>query len=150
MGLGTGLRNTWGLWGDSRLAHYFKQLGVNHPDDMSGIILATFWCKLHDKPFRLKQKIAYYQEYWRKEEKPKATSPKDGAKIAWLITIGGVEGPILHLGISTSDHSYWRYESGTDRGIEPATLKDTKELDDLRKSWQDAGATVEDLLRQCN
>ncbi len=69
MGLGTGLRNDWGLWRGSRLARYFNALGIRHPDDMSGIILDTFWCKIHDRPFRLEAKIKYYQDYWQKMER---------------------------------------------------------------------------------
>lgn len=41
-GLGMGLRNSWGLWGDSRLAAYFKEQGITHPDDMSGYVLDAF------------------------------------------------------------------------------------------------------------
>jgi hypothetical protein len=38
-GLGTWLRNNWGLWHGSRLQKYFTDRGVSHPDNMSGIIL---------------------------------------------------------------------------------------------------------------
>lgn len=38
-GLGTWIRNNWGLWGGSRLQKYFTDRGITHPDDMSGIIL---------------------------------------------------------------------------------------------------------------
>ncbi|MBA2435525.1 MAG: hypothetical protein H0W34_15045 [Pyrinomonadaceae bacterium] len=69
MGLGTGLRNDWGLWRGSRLSRWFNQRGIFHPDDMSGIIFDTFWDKLHGKPFRLQKKIAVYQKYWRDIEK---------------------------------------------------------------------------------
>ena len=41
-GLGMGLRNSWGLWGGSQLAVYFKQQGITHPDSMSGYILDAF------------------------------------------------------------------------------------------------------------
>lgn len=41
-GLGRGLRNSWGLWGGSRLAVYFKEQGITHPDSMSGYILDAF------------------------------------------------------------------------------------------------------------
>jgi hypothetical protein len=40
--LGLWMRNNWQLWGGSRLQQYFEKLGVNHPDDMSGIILRTY------------------------------------------------------------------------------------------------------------
>ena len=46
--LGRWLRNNWGLWKGDRLSKYFNNIGVHHPDDISGIILDTFWCKLND------------------------------------------------------------------------------------------------------
>lgn len=42
-GLGMWLRNNWHLWGGSRLQKYFFDLGVIHPDDMSGIILEHYY-----------------------------------------------------------------------------------------------------------
>jgi hypothetical protein len=147
MSLGMGLRNQWGLWRDSRLARYFNQLGVHHPDDMSGIILETFWCKLHSLPFRLDERVRYYQAYWRSMETPKGGSPKDGARIAWVITKGSGPGTV-HLGLSTSDRSYWRYEYGSDRGIEPATEQDRKDLDELKNTWKNVGTKIEDMLKE--
>jgi hypothetical protein len=41
-GLGTWLRNYWGLWAGSRLAQKFNRAGIRHPDDMSHIILSYF------------------------------------------------------------------------------------------------------------
>lgn len=127
MGLGMTLRNSWGLWGRSRLARYFNRLGIDHPDDMSAIILKTFWCKLHQKPFKLERRIASYQEYWNSMERPRGGSPKDGAEISWLVIKGEGRGTV-HLGISLSDQSRWRYEYGSGRGIEPATKAERKEL----------------------
>lgn len=65
-GLGTWIRNNWGLWGNSRLKKYFNGLGVHHPDDMSGIILTSFWRDLNKKPTQLKEQIKYYRQYWEK------------------------------------------------------------------------------------
>lgn len=42
MGLGRWLRNNWGLWSGSRLQLYFKNYQINHPDNMSGIILTGY------------------------------------------------------------------------------------------------------------
>lgn len=42
-GLGTWLRNNWGLWGGSRLQKYFTDKGIGHPDDMSSIVLFYYW-----------------------------------------------------------------------------------------------------------
>lgn len=75
-GLGTWLRNNWGLWAGSRLAQYFRQLGINHPDDMSGIILTSFWRHLHSQPIKLDEQVESYKEYWRKAaEKEAAVTP---------------------------------------------------------------------------
>lgn len=145
-GLGMDLRNRWRLWGDSRLAAYFKQLGIDSPDDMSSIILATFWCKLHDKPFELEQRIAYFHEYWLSIAQPKETSPRDGAKIAWVIRNGDGK-QAVHLGISISDYSYWRFAYAAKAGIEPATQEESIQLNELRGTWQSQGAKIEDFIR---
>ena len=55
-GLGTSIRNSWGLWQGGPLAEHMKQLGFHHPDIMSGVILETFWCKRHGRDFRLKER----------------------------------------------------------------------------------------------
>ena len=44
-GLGTWIRNNWGLWGGSRLQRYFLDKKVTHPDDMSGEILKAYYKK---------------------------------------------------------------------------------------------------------
>ena len=67
LGLGMGLRNNWGLWRNSRLRQYFNKMGIHHPDDMSGIIIKSFWRYLSYQPIRLEEQIEYYQRYW--EEK---------------------------------------------------------------------------------
>ncbi|MDO7854654.1 DUF6794 domain-containing protein [Hymenobacter convexus] len=48
-GLGLWMRNSWQLWGGSRLQQYFVGLGVHHPDDMSGIILRSYSAYLNGK-----------------------------------------------------------------------------------------------------
>lgn len=42
-GLGTWLRNNWGLWGGSRLQLYLIEKGIRHPDEMSAIILKFYY-----------------------------------------------------------------------------------------------------------
>jgi hypothetical protein len=61
MPFGTGLRNRWGLWGDSPLAKHMQELGFSDADAMSGVILETFWCKRHGQDFRLKERAAAYK-----------------------------------------------------------------------------------------
>jgi hypothetical protein len=143
-GLGTWIRNEWGLWRGSRLAKYFNEMGVRHPDDMSGIILDTFWDRLHEQPFRLKERVAGYAEYWASMATPEGASPRDGAAIAWGITKGSGKGAV-HLGVSVSDLSGWRYEYGSGRGIEPAHPEEHVEIDDLLATWKRSGTKPEDI-----
>jgi hypothetical protein len=101
---------------------------------MSGIILDTFWCHLKGKPHRLEERITYYQEYWKSMERPKEGSPIDGAKIRWVIIKDSGKGTV-HLGLSVSDKTGWRYEYGSGRGIEPATPKENLKLDHYREGF---------------
>lgn len=57
-GLGTWIRNNWGLWGGSRLQKYFTDRGITHPDNMSVIILYYYHDWLSGK-----------QDTWRQWEK---------------------------------------------------------------------------------
>lgn len=66
MGLGMWMRNNWGLWKGKELAKYFNSIGIYHPDDMSGIILTTYYRKLHDQELKVDEQVKYYQDYWKK------------------------------------------------------------------------------------
>ena len=68
-GLGIWMRNNWGLWAGSKLAKFFNQQGIYHPDDMSGIILTSYHRRLNEVPIRLNKQIKYNQKYWRKADK---------------------------------------------------------------------------------
>jgi hypothetical protein len=68
MGFGMWMRNNWGLWGGSRLAEFFNGIGIHHPDDMTGIILHSYWRKLHGKPIDLDGQVKHYKEYWQKQK----------------------------------------------------------------------------------
>jgi len=76
-GLGMWLRNNWGLWKGSRLSKWFNDKGIRHPDDMSGIILDSFWGHLNGKPTGLEEQVKHYQDYWKKlEEEQKVPKAK--------------------------------------------------------------------------
>ena len=78
-GLGMWLRNNWGLWKGSRLSKWFNEKGIRHPDDMSGIILDSFWRHLHNKPIKLDEQVKHYQDYWTKaREERKLREEKEG------------------------------------------------------------------------
>ena len=88
-GLGIWMRNNWGLWGGTRLSIYFNELGVYHPDDMSGIILTSYHRYLNSKELKLEDQIKYYQKYWeeinkQEEETEKKIRLKIEKNLRWL------------------------------------------------------------------
>lgn len=68
---GTWIRNNWQLWNGSRLVLYFNELGIYHPDDISGIILKSYHRHLTGNAIRLEEQVKYYYNYWRKQMKKK-------------------------------------------------------------------------------
>jgi type II secretory pathway component PulJ len=69
LGFGMWMRNNWHLWGGSRLSKYFNDLGVYHPDDMSGIILDSYYRYLSNEEIKLEEQVKYYQDYWENSRK---------------------------------------------------------------------------------
>jgi hypothetical protein len=55
--LGTGLRNSWGLWRDSRLKKWFQAHGVGAPEDMTAIIIDALQADLRSEPFDLDKEL---------------------------------------------------------------------------------------------
>jgi hypothetical protein len=66
--IGKSLRNKWGLWKGSRLSEWFQEKGINHPDDMSDIIIVSYWRHLNSRPVRLNEQIEYYKAYRKQKE----------------------------------------------------------------------------------
>lgn len=65
---GMWIRNNWGLWGGQELAKYFNGLGIYHPDDMSGIILCSYYRHIHNQDYKLDEQVNDYKDYWRKQQ----------------------------------------------------------------------------------
>lgn len=63
--MGRWMRNHWGLWSGGKLKRHMESLGFTHPDDMSTVILESFWSSLNGQPYDLKQAAESYKEYWR-------------------------------------------------------------------------------------
>ncbi len=63
--LGLNIRNIW-IYGDRNpgLVNYFHDLGLYHPDDISGIIIKSYWSYLNNNDFDLKNEIKIYKDYW--------------------------------------------------------------------------------------
>lgn len=66
MGFGLWMRNNWQLWGGSRLSKYFNELGIFHPDDMSGIILVSYHRYLKNEEIKLEEQVQFYKAYWKR------------------------------------------------------------------------------------
>jgi hypothetical protein len=82
-GLGQWMRNNWGFWRESRLAQSLRALGVQHPDDMSGIIITSYWRHLNGKSIDLKKQIAQSRLYWASAtEPPDKRCPYDKTKMS--------------------------------------------------------------------
>jgi hypothetical protein len=58
------LRNAWGLWKGSPLSLYFNSIGIQHPDDMTGILFTSYWRQRHSQPLRVEDQVRGYQDYW--------------------------------------------------------------------------------------
>lgn len=65
LGLGMSLRNGWGLWKGSELSIFFNGLGIEHPDDMTGIIFDSYHRYLLGKNINLEQQVLNYKNYWK-------------------------------------------------------------------------------------
>jgi len=62
--LGRVMRNSWELWQDSTLKRYFNEIGIFHPDDMSGIIITSFQRHLKSEPIKLDEQVQFYKDFW--------------------------------------------------------------------------------------
>ena len=114
-GFGMGMRNRWGLWKGGPLAKHMNELGFTHPDDMSGVILETFWCKRHGTEFRLKERADYYARFWKGAADPpeSAKDPQDSSEIEWAFSIGfGDDKPPrrIHIGNNKKNGRMLAYE----------------------------------------
>ena len=119
-GMGRGIRNGWGLWKRGPLAKHLNELGFYHPDDMSGVILKTFWCKRHKQDFRLKERIAESEARRKVATPPEKTvkDPRDGSAVEWNMSLGGGDAKTprqIHIGKSAMTGRWLAYEY--DKGV---------------------------------
>jgi hypothetical protein len=73
--VGMWMRNEWGLWTGSELQTWFKERGIHHADDMSGIIMSSFHRRINGKEIKLDEQIKHYRKYWDKVD-PKINQGK--------------------------------------------------------------------------
>lgn len=72
------IRNNWFLWWypnhnsdkwpkeQPKLNQYFNSIGITHADDMSGIILTSFYRHLKGENLKLNEQIKIYHKHWIK------------------------------------------------------------------------------------
>lgn len=142
LGTGMGIRNGWGLWGGSPLAKFFHGLGVHHPDDMSGIILRSFWRKLHGQPIDLEGQAAVSRRYWALRRPPEPLQPcADGSTPKRLM---GLEGEDRFVQIyQCGRRAYAAYE--LDAGWYAPDERVRKRVEALRREGNVVSAPLEDV-----
>ena len=66
--LGEWIRNNWKLWSETShpLKEYFAKINIHHHDDMSSIILTSFWRHLHNQPLEVEKQTQVYIDHWEK------------------------------------------------------------------------------------
>jgi hypothetical protein len=78
-GIGRWIRSEWRLSNGSALARHFLALGVDHPDDMSGIILRSFWRRLNGRPLEVEAQASCYRRWWKEYARLKTEAQARGA-----------------------------------------------------------------------
>ena len=102
------------------MANHLWKLGFSHPDDMSDVILQTFWCKHHRRDFNLEERADYCQAYWKAAADPpdSARDPADHSEVDWTLSFGAGtdEKPRqIHVGRSKKSGRWLAYEF--DKGV---------------------------------
>lgn len=81
-GLGRILRNSWQLWWfenheyeewsktKPKLVEYFNSIGIVHADDMSAIILTSFYRHLKGLPVDVEGQVKSYHDFWKSHGYP--------------------------------------------------------------------------------
>jgi len=115
-GFGMWMRNNWRLWGGSRLSKYFNDLGIYHPDDMSGIILDSYHRYLTGREINLDEQVEYYKAYWKVNEEPSKDSYPKGVekiefntKMGYTLEANNYPGNI-HVQTNSKTNKIWIYD----------------------------------------
>jgi hypothetical protein len=111
--LGLWIRNEWGLWSGSHLAAHLQELGLFHPDDMSVLILESYWLHLRGQPLRIQERVAWFCAYWREREPPPpAICPRSGRDARVTLTLGESDDSPRAIQVADCGHgAFLAYES---------------------------------------
>jgi len=61
-GLGLWIRNNWGLYDKGALYQDLATLGLQYPDDMSALVLKSWWRRMHGRPLDVAGQVKATQE----------------------------------------------------------------------------------------
>jgi hypothetical protein len=133
-GLGVYMRNNWDLWADGALAEQFRALGIRHADDMSGIILGSYWRRLRQRPIDLEGQVTYYKAYWEAHRSPESfICPNTGSSTEPTMSFAS-QGPpepwVVYHVVDCGSGVLWSYERR--EGWRPASKEVLARVDQLR------------------
>jgi uncharacterized protein DUF6794 len=80
MGLGMYIRNEWFRRGRSSLPTKLHSLGARHIDDMSAMVLTSYWRYLNGKPIELERQGACYKRWWTEQERLIELAKRQGSE----------------------------------------------------------------------
>lgn len=137
--LGMSIRNAWGLWGGGPLAQQMKKLGFNHPDGMSSAILETFWCRRHNKDYKVwfQEQAAYSAAFLKASAVPpeSAKDTKDGSEVDWRMSLHADSAEKkprqIHVGKSKKTGRWLAYEY--DKGVYEPDAPLLRRIEDREK-----------------
>ncbi|MBR6899941.1 MAG: hypothetical protein IKN29_06585 [Bacteroidales bacterium] len=84
--LGMWMRNNWGLWRGSQLQTYFIDNGIQHPDNMSGVILDCYVKHLRGEEVNYKRMLRdarRAEEEWLKKIKKQEKEEQKEEQLRW-------------------------------------------------------------------
>ncbi len=140
------IRNSWGLWGKSRLSVFFENRGIVHPEDISGIVLTSLYRSLQNIPVGLEEQVQYYLKDRLKNNPPsKLEFPLYVNNVVWYESIGYPEDSKekewaeIHFFQSLDQKINWiyNYQCGW-KQISKKQLRESRKLYDFElKQWID-------------
>lgn len=116
-GIGTWIRNEWIRQGNggNRLATYFSELGIRHIDDVSSIILESYYRYLNQQDIQLESQIDYYKKYYKVAIPPSKEHYPDGVSDLQfnlkIVCQSDAACSYLHVGRSEKHKSIWLYHN---------------------------------------
>jgi hypothetical protein len=79
MGLGAYIRNNWFRAGHSKLADRLRNTGAQALDDVSSMVLVSYWRHLNGVPIRLAEQGSCYRRWWDEQRRLEAASQGSGS-----------------------------------------------------------------------